>query len=121
MMYVQITKKRHFISQPTKRLPGRIEATSIIGHIPREISRVCQFFILRDGELRGRVTSTEFRRSPLPQGGLEIPIDLLVYQDSCTNHEFQMMRRFFADNYSDPEDIADGSEENTDDETFADQ
>ena len=58
------------------RLPGRIEATSIIDHIPREISHFCHF-VLRGGELRGKVTSTEFRRSPLPQGGIEISIAML--------------------------------------------
>ena len=49
---------------------------------------------------------------------------LLVYQGSCTNDEFQMMTHFIADNYSDVEDlndIADESEEITDDETFTDQ
>ena len=43
----------------------------------------------------------------MPQGGLEIPIALLVYQGCCTNDEFQMMRHFIADNYSDPEDLND--------------
>ncbi len=49
---------------------------TVIGHVCREISRVCWFFLQRDGEILCKVTSTTKRRSPLVQGGLEIPCEL---------------------------------------------
>ena len=103
------------------RIPGQIEQISVVGHIPREISRFCHFFVLRGGELRGKVRDTNFRRSPLPQGGLEIPITLLVFKRGTTNEQYQMMRNFIINHYADPENIEAAtteSEEGTDDEAM---
>ena len=55
-----------------KRLRGSL-ADSIIGHLPREISRATRFFLLRGGMVHLKVTDENYRRSPLIQGGLEIP------------------------------------------------
>ena len=60
------------------QIPTRIEPISIVGHIPREIPRLCYFFVKHGGLLRGNVSDIKYRRSPLPQGGLEIPITLSV-------------------------------------------
>ena len=60
-----------------KRLPGRF-ADSIIGHLPREISRPTRFFLLRGGVAVAEVINTTHRRSPLVQGGLEIPVKVAV-------------------------------------------
>ena len=46
-----------------KRLPGRL-ADSIIGHLPREISRPTRFFLLRGGVAFAEVINTTHRRSP---------------------------------------------------------
>ena len=58
-----------------KRLRGRL-ADSIIGHLPREISRATRFFLLRGGMVHLKVTDENYRRSPLIQGGLEIPVEV---------------------------------------------
>ena len=61
-----------------KRLPGRL-ADSIIGHLLREISRPTRsFFLLRGGVAFAEVIITTHRRSPLIQGGLEIPVKVLI-------------------------------------------
>ena len=60
-----------------KRLPGRL-ADSIIGHLPREISRPTRFFLLRGGVAFAEVINTTHRRSPLEQGGLEIPVKVVI-------------------------------------------
>ena len=44
-----------------------------VGHRPMEISRVTKFFIDRRGSIIAELTSDHYRRSPLFQGGLEIP------------------------------------------------
>ena len=46
-----------------------------VGHVPREISRICWYFIEHDGEILCTVTGSK-RRSRLVQGGLEIPCKL---------------------------------------------
>ena len=56
--------------------PGVTSATSIIGHLPREISRLCWCFLEHDGEILCTITNASKRRSPLEQGGLEIPCRL---------------------------------------------
>ena len=48
-----------------------------VGHIPREISRHLHFFIkTEDGKVIGHVKSLTYRPSPIPSGGLEIPLQL---------------------------------------------
>ena len=44
-----------------------------VGHLPMEISRVTKFFIDRGATVAAELTSEYYRRSPLIQGGLEIP------------------------------------------------
>lgn len=46
-----------------------------VGHVPREIARICWYFLEHDGEIVCTVTGNR-RRSPLVQGGLEIPCKL---------------------------------------------
>ena len=45
----------------------------IRGHLPREISRVTKFLLDRGARMTAILTSVNYRRSPLVQGGLEIP------------------------------------------------
>ena len=44
-----------------------------VGHLPMGISRVTKFFIDRGGSIIADLTSDHYRRSPLIQGGIEIP------------------------------------------------
>ena len=46
----------------------------VVGHLPREIYRFCKFFCDYGGELSAVVRDPKYRRSLIPQGGLEIPI-----------------------------------------------
>ena len=43
-----------------------------VGHVPKEMSRIFWHFLQHDGEIMCEVTGAK-RRSPLVQGGLEIP------------------------------------------------
>ena len=64
-----------------------------VGHIPREISRHVYFFIKSEGDsVNGTVISTKYRTSPVPAGGLEIPL-LLTF--SCSKAiNFGKMKTF---------------------------
>lgn len=44
-----------------------------VGHLPREISRPTKFLLDRGANVEAELTATHYRRSPLFQGGLEIP------------------------------------------------
>ena len=50
-----------------------INKDNAIGHLPREISRPTKFLIDRGVNVSLELTSGNYRRSPLVQGGLEIP------------------------------------------------
>ena len=52
---------------------------TIVGHLPRKISRVCALFIRRGGKICCQITARRRHSSDLPQGGLEIPCRLLFY------------------------------------------
>ena len=48
-----------------------------VGHIGKELSKICWLF-LHDGSIVAEVTSCSKRRSPIVQGGLEIPCTLTL-------------------------------------------
>ena len=48
----------------------------LVGHIPNEISRVTKFFIVRGAAITAQLVENHYRRSPLVQGGLDIPCKL---------------------------------------------
>ena len=87
-------------------IKGRIYNKSIIGHMPREISRFCKFYIDYGGKLEATVTSVDFRRSQLPQGGLEIPIKFSVVKGDVSDVVFQKMREYITSYYIEPDQIS---------------
>ena len=57
-----------------------------VEHIPREISRHVHFFIKTEGgKVIGHVKSLTYRPSPIPSGGLEIPLQLTFTCDDKLN------------------------------------
>ena len=46
----------------------------LVGHVPRELSRFIFYFIQEEGSVTGTVASTTPKISPIPEGGLEVPI-----------------------------------------------
>ncbi len=46
---------------------------STVGHVHRNISTLCHFFIRRLGTITCQVTGSRWYSSDLPQGGLEVP------------------------------------------------
>ena len=56
-----------------------------VGHIPREISRHVYFFLKdENGHIDGTVKSIDYRPSPIPAGGLEIPLTLQISKVPAT-------------------------------------
>ena len=93
-----------------------------VGHIPGEISRHVHFFIKTEGEkVNGYVKFLTYGPSPIPSGGLEIPLQLTF---SCGQKEtLDIMNAFvnslYGWNYTgivNPKENEETDEENTDDE-----
>jgi ABC-type multidrug transport system ATPase subunit len=70
---VILTTERDQLNAFDKHCVAIKESVIIIGHIPREISRLCNFFLKRGGTIQVEVTDTQCRRSNIKEGGLEIP------------------------------------------------
>ena len=51
---------------------------TVVGHLPMEISRITKYLMDRATMIQAHLTGRHYRRSPLVQGGLEIPCDLVI-------------------------------------------
>ena len=49
----------------------------IVGHVPKKLSCLCSLFLLRGGIICCKVTGLRRYSSDLPQGGLEIPCNMV--------------------------------------------
>ena len=58
------------------------KAATVIGRLPRKLSKVCSLFLRRGGSIRSTVTGRRRYSSDLLQGGLEIPCTLLFTGDA---------------------------------------
>ena len=76
----------------------------LIGHLPREISRATRFFLLRGGVVHAEVMDKNHRRSPLVQGGLEIPVEVIVEMDATTRNRaiLEKYKQIVIANYKEP-------------------
>ena len=59
----------------------------------------CHFFLNYRGPLEGRVRDNKYRRSPIPKGGLKIPIVLIVNKDKAPSSVFDRMKEYLQDYY----------------------
>ena len=87
------------------KIRGKIEPLSLVGHLPREISRFSKFYLEYGGNMKASVRNVKFRRSPLPQGGLEIPITLTILQNNASLTVYNKMQEFMMEYYVEPENI----------------
>ena len=76
---------------------------AVIGHIRKEISRFCRYFMDYGGLLEARVRDTVCRISPIPNKGLEIPVELIVKKGSTNIEVFRKMKNFLEGYYIEPD------------------
>ena len=67
-------------------------ADQTVGHLPMEISRITKFLIDRGADATAKLTSTNNRRSPLVQGGIEIPCLITVTMSGTILNQLLMER-----------------------------
>ena len=86
-------------------LPGTLVA-SIVGPIPKEISRYTRYVIEHGASVDAFVLATHHCPSPLIQGGLEIPIKLVVQltDNEVNSAKLQTYRKFVDENNREPVD-----------------
>ena len=82
-------------------LHGRQAVT--VGHVPREISRFVWYALQHGALIRAKVTDPNPKRSPLVQGGLEIPLEWTISWDDFNKLEIlrQKMINIAFDSYTD--------------------
>ena len=56
-------------------IPDDMKRKRMVGHLPREISKICYLFVLRGGAIVGRVTGAH-RKTRAECGGMEILCEL---------------------------------------------
>ena len=86
-----------------KRLPGRL-AASVVGHLPREISRFTHFIIVHGAKVSCKVVDVHHRRSPLVQGGLEIPCEVTVEMEMTDTNSLAIdkYKQLVSEQYQEP-------------------
>ena len=68
------------------------DKNEIAAHLPMEISRVTKFLLDRGAIVSAKLTSTHYRRSPLVQGGIEIPCVVTVSMSGTVINQLLMER-----------------------------
>ena len=81
----------------------------LVGHIPREISRFCHYFLNYGGALEGCLRDVKYRPSPIPNGGLEIPILLIVKKGASGDSVFEKMKQLVYEYYVEPDKMTSSS------------
>ena len=63
------------------------DSDEIVGHLPMETSRITKFIVDRGAKRILKIHGMHYRRSPLVQGGLEVPCELTIAMiGSVVNH-----------------------------------
>ena len=78
----------------------------IVGHLPMEISRPTKYLLDRGAVFTVELTSTNYRRSPLIQGGLEIPAKVTVTMPGTVKNHLLMekYKEIVNERYAEPKD-----------------
>ena len=85
------------------RNPGAL-TEKIVGHLPKEISRLVSYIILHGARVLVKMVEEAHRRSPLVQGGLEILILVTLSMDYSENNQAKIKKfeALFNDYYQEP-------------------
>ena len=78
---------RHAIAAIKQRRDGGLPLEQVVGHLPKEISRFIKFIIIHGTQVTVKVIDVDYRRSPLVQGGLEIPVLVTVAIDCSDSNK----------------------------------
>ena len=79
-----------------------------VGYLPMELSQITKFFIDSGAKVEAELSSTNYRRSPLIQGGLEIPCDVIVTMLGTTDNQLTLgkYKKLVCEKYAEPKEEA---------------
>ena len=104
----EVLRARHernnrYVIAATKQLPGFL-TESVVGHLPREISRLMYFIILHGARVLVKVLDAHHRKSPLIQGGIEIPVEVTVEMAATEENRLALAKyeAMTAERYKEP-------------------
>ena len=85
----------------------RLDSGRIVGHLPMELSRISKFIIDRGAKIEVKLRETHYRRSPVVQGGLEIPCDLVIRMPNTMKSAESLKKylKLFENCYEEPQEI----------------
>ena len=75
-----------------------------VGHLPREICRPKKYLLDRGATVKAVITCSYYRRSPLFQGGLEIPCSVTVSMPGTMSMLLDRYRELATELYCEPKD-----------------
>ena len=75
-----------------------------VGHLPMELSQITKFLIDRGAKVEAQLSSTNYRRSPLIQGGLEISCDIIVTMPGTIDNQLilEKYKKRVCEKYAEP-------------------
>ena len=75
-----------------------------VGHLPMELSRITKFLIDRGAKVEAQLSSTNYRRSPLIQGGLEISCDIIITMRGTIDNQLilEKYKKLVREKYAEP-------------------
>ena len=81
-----------------------ISRQQVVGHLPKEISRFTWFIMEHGAAVTVKVVDIKHRRSPLVQGGLEIPIEVVVVMpfSAANKQAIDEYKRLVDNHYEEP-------------------
>ena len=86
--------------------PSNPHADTIVGHLPKELSQFTFYIMNYGARITAKALSTQHRRSPLVQGGLEIPIQVTVrmYNSKKNQLYLEKYKLLVGEKYKEPVD-----------------
>ena len=85
----------------------QLDSGKIVDHLPMELSRISKFVLDRAAIIEVKLRETHYCRSPLVQGGLEIPCDLVIRMPN-TMKSAELLKKYlklFENCYEEPQEI----------------
>jgi len=79
----------HFAIKTISKKTGQI-----VGHLPIEVSRITKYLMDRGAEVTAKLTSDHYRRSPLIQGGLEIPCIVVAKMNGYSARNQMLLNKY---------------------------
>ena len=74
----------------------KVESFETVGHLPREISRATKFLLDTGAVVNATVSSNNYRRSPLDQGGLEISCKVSVTMPAASMKNIKILEKYIS-------------------------